>query len=256
MEPTKCPKCKKLIFKSDTICPHCRCEVNSYIEEHTCINQLGEDVGMFTGKGIPTLISGIVFLLLACLSFGTDTTSIVVFLLFGVVAVILLVSAFKAMFVNKKKGVCPYCKSELFLLPVDGEANVKCPVCGNTMKVTKETVETQFEVNGDEKLSKEDIDEYFIAVATYGFDLCGWTYWDSSVHHAEGQLDRLQRATTSDNMFVLDYDEVTKTARVSGEKDDVYIVNEHGCSCRDFRFRQLPCKHMYLVATEMVNKNQ
>ena len=252
MEFKKCPQCKKIILNTDSICPYCGCDVDSHIEEHTHMNQLGEDVNVFTGKGIMTLIFGFLFLFFSLLSFGSDTTSIAMCLIFGILAVALIVCAFRGMFVNKRKAVCPYCGIELLLLPVEQNTKVKCPSCGNTIKETKDAVETSFECDKSE-VTKADINEYLLMKISNDFERCGWTDWDKSVHYAEGQIDRLGRAIEETDMTVVGYDEESQTAKVISSKGYSYTVSKFGCTCKDFVERQLPCKHMYLVAMEIAD---
>jgi len=86
----------------------------------------------------------------------------------------------------------------------------------------------------------EEIDQLFCEV--------GWHTWDQSVHLVEGQVDRYRRGLADESITILDYDEDTKNAAVSGKSGSAYRTCENSCTCRDYQSRNLPCKHMYYLA--------
>ena len=63
-----------------------------------------------------------------------------------------------------------------------------------------------------------------------------------------GQEERQKRALYSQTMRIINFDPITGQALVHGESGQDYDVNGMGCSCKDFRVRKLPCKHMYFVS--------
>lgn len=73
-----------------------------------------------------------------------------------------------------------------------------------------------------------------------------WSVWDDSIHMADGQSDRVQRALVQSFPVI----RVKKggVSVVRGSKGDLYNVSFEGCSCEDFKRRHLPCKHMYSLA--------
>lgn len=82
----------------------------------------------------------------------------------------------------------------------------------------------------------------------------GWnSYWDDSIHHAEGQLDRLERAVALDSIRLIKYSEHSGYAKILGTKRAYYLVNQYRCSCPDFRKRRMPCKHIYFLALTIPN---
>lgn len=85
------------------------------------------------------------------------------------------------------------------------------------------------------------------------FDSIGWIAWGYGIHLLDGQSERMMRAANSQSMKLLGYDPKTHRACVQGEHGIVYDLDEQGCSCPDFRQRQLPCKHMYFVLLEVCN---
>lgn len=87
---------------------------------------------------------------------------------------------------------------------------------------------------------------------TYGrcHFLKDWSDWEVSVHSDDAQISRQGRAMTYPFMF--DIDTNTKTARFSSTSDlPYYDTSLSQCNCYDFQGRQLPCKHMYRLATEL-----
>ena len=73
-----------------------------------------------------------------------------------------------------------------------------------------------------------------------------WFTWDDSIHRAEGQSDRIERAVTQDLPVLRK--KKNGTFFVRGTKGDIYIVSYESCTCKDFTRRGLPCKHMYAIA--------
>ena len=78
----------------------------------------------------------------------------------------------------------------------------------------------------------------------------GWDVWDSSIHDAPGQFERVERGIMDRSISVLCYDPKYQLAKVQG-KTGVYLTSSARCSCPDFRKRRLPCKHMYALAVEL-----
>lgn len=78
----------------------------------------------------------------------------------------------------------------------------------------------------------------------------GWDVWDISIHEAQGQYERMERAATDSDIKVLSYDPKYQLAKVQG-KSAVYLTGCKRCSCPDYRKRHLPCKHMYALAMEL-----
>lgn len=78
------------------------------------------------------------------------------------------------------------------------------------------------------------------SVATFG---C----WDVSIHGADGQDVRLDRALFQ-NLVISSYDAETGVAEVLGSRGGVYETTLNSCTCEDFQRRGLPCKHIYKLA--------
>lgn len=79
------------------------------------------------------------------------------------------------------------------------------------------------------------------------FKRIGWGAWGAPSHLTDEQATRMQRAADSTTMELLEYNPNIHTAVVRGEHGSVYHIDGYGCSCPDFRARQLPCKHMYFA---------
>ena len=72
--------------------------------------------------------------------------------------------------------------------------------------------------------------------------------WDTTVHEAPGQSDRMRRAKEQPIQIV----RVQKNgiAIVRGSTGILYQTGLGGCTCEDFKRRGLPCKHIYALAIE------
>lgn len=74
-----------------------------------------------------------------------------------------------------------------------------------------------------------------------------FSYWDISIHHEEGQYERIIRSKT---VKIIRYNPDSGIAEVDGSKGNVYETSFESCTCMDFTTRQLPCKHMYKLASQ------
>lgn len=78
------------------------------------------------------------------------------------------------------------------------------------------------------------------SVATFG---C----WDLSIHDADGQDVRFDRALYQ-NIVISSYNVETGVAEILGSRGGVYETTLDACTCEDFHRRGLPCKHIYKLA--------
>lgn len=102
------------------------------------------------------------------------------------------------------------------------------------------------------KYSKEmaEINRKFIELIKHDFEKNGWTTWQPHTHTMPGQLERLKRAADPNaDIHLIHYNPKNGMAKILGTEGKYYLVCEKRCSCPDFRERQLPCKHMYFLAT-------
>ena len=70
--------------------------------------------------------------------------------------------------------------------------------------------------------------------------------WDESVHNTPDQQKRRESAKSPD-MQILSLDVKAKSANIKSRSGSVYQVTTESCSCKDFKMRKLPCKHMYML---------
>ena len=100
-------------------------------------------------------------------------------------------------------------------------------------------------------VTPSEMRNYTINAISKDFHRPRWDIWDDSVHRADGQYDRIERAFHSERgvFKILKYNADTGTATIKG-KTGTYSTSPEGCSCKDFAFRNLPCKHMYFLAAE------
>lgn len=77
-----------------------------------------------------------------------------------------------------------------------------------------------------------------------------WSEWEVAVHNDADQISRQGRAMTYP--FTFDIDPAAKTARFSSTSDlPYYDTSLSQCTCGDFQYRHLPCKHIYRLAVEL-----
>lgn len=104
---------------------------------------------------------------------------------------------------------------------------------------------------GRRYITQTDIQKYTIHEISEDFlAMPGWDIWDTSIHEAPGQYERMERAATNKEISILSYDPEYQLAKVQG-KTAVYLTSCKRCSCPDYRKRRLPCKHMYALAMEL-----
>lgn len=84
------------------------------------------------------------------------------------------------------------------------------------------------------------------------FAALGWNKWDSSIHGQPEQYKRITRGNDPHSSFrIYEYSSASGHAKVTGSTGSMYLVSGNGCSCRDFHDRNLPCKHMYYLASRL-----
>ena len=119
-------------------------------------------------------------------------------------------------------------------------------------KAQKAAIERQRQILEEQKRAQEEqekIRKQTIQKIINDFAKTGWTDWNDTIHNTSAQFERIKKATTSNNINLIAYNPHTGYAKIRGESGHYYLVNSHRCSCPDFRDRQLPCKHMYYLAT-------
>lgn len=74
--------------------------------------------------------------------------------------------------------------------------------------------------------------------------------WNEKVHRGAAQSDRFERAM-HDGIAIIGYNAKTGVATISGSTGNKYTTTLDYCSCEDFSKRSKPCKHIYLLASQM-----
>lgn len=104
---------------------------------------------------------------------------------------------------------------------------------------------------GNRYVTQADIQKFTVHEMSEDFlAMPGWDIWDSSIHEAPGQYERMGRAAMDKEISILSYDPKYRLAKAQG-KAAVYLTSCKRCSCPDYRKRRLPCKHMYALAMEL-----
>lgn len=113
----------------------------------------------------------------------------------------------------------------------------------------KEFLHKVAEFTGSNKVTQYNIQAFLADNTAKDFaKIPGWDKWTADKHLMVGQEERQKRALYSQTMRIINFDPTTGQALVHGESGQDYEVSGKGCSCKDFRVRKLPCKHMYFVS--------
>lgn len=103
----------------------------------------------------------------------------------------------------------------------------------------------------EEKVKSEQ--QAVIKAVEDDFIRIGWTRWTHEQHVADGQYERLVSAMNDKKLKLASIDRGSCAGVVEGSSP--YDVSGNGCTCQDFMHRQLPCKHMYLLISELLNES-
>lgn len=76
---------------------------------------------------------------------------------------------------------------------------------------------------------------------------CIFYKWPDTVSHEPEQLYRIRRAAT-ENISIVSYNYDDRNAVIRGNSGAMYTTSLDGCTCEDYLKRELPCKHMYVLA--------
>jgi predicted nucleic acid-binding Zn finger protein len=74
--------------------------------------------------------------------------------------------------------------------------------------------------------------------------------WDSIIHDSHEQVKRIcaaQKISSSKINLSSDFSNII----VHGSGSEPYVATLNDCTCSDFSFRRLPCKHIYRLAIEI-----
>lgn len=75
------------------------------------------------------------------------------------------------------------------------------------------------------------------------FTQIGWNNWDDDAFLSDGQYERLVKAYYDKKMSVVEVSADKKFGKVLSSSE--YTISPNGCTCSDFSYRKLPCKHMF-----------
>ncbi|MCM1061720.1 MAG: SWIM zinc finger domain-containing protein [Eubacterium sp.] len=85
------------------------------------------------------------------------------------------------------------------------------------------------------------------------FSLLGWgKFWDLKQLTEDGQFERFEQSVVDTSLRLIEVNEESKSGTVA---DSVRLcrVSGSGCSCSDFTYNGLPCKHIYFLASVLVD---
>lgn len=112
----------------------------------------------------------------------------------------------------------------------------------------KEKIRLEQEQRYELRRKQEEKRQQIITMITDAFAKIGWDNWDEKIHRYPEQYARLERAL-NEPPAILQYDKNFKMAKVESQSTSkCYLVRKEGCSCPDFKKRNIPCKHMYHLA--------
>ena len=102
------------------------------------------------------------------------------------------------------------------------------------------------------KPSQSEQNSRLVQAVIDDFAALGWNKWNSSIHSQTDQYKRIVRGNDPHSSFrIYEYSSTSGHAKVTGSAGNMYLVSGSGCSCRDFHDRNLPCKHMYYLASRL-----
>lgn len=98
----------------------------------------------------------------------------------------------------------------------------------------------------------EDVQNLALTQVEQDFALLGWNKkWTSEQLFTEGQFERLEQSVMDSNLKLVEVNKKSKTGIID-DRIAYCKVSGAGCSCADFIYRGLPCKHMYYLAGVLV----
>ena len=284
MDKKICPECQKEIPADAKVCPSCACFFDNMDKQPPSSIQDDDDTKICpltdndaTKKkktyialaGVCCIVVG--FLLLEVVAIGS-------ILLLGVGLYLLFYSS--TINTDIQRGLCPYCRKELVVKQKQIQISFFCPSCKKLVVQTPTTLEAieetpketaaateavkpsqddseliyrepritlEVEFRRDNRTYKPWASDIDLQQVCDQFAALGWDLWDSSIHYAQGQADRVKRGRT-EGIVLIWYNQRTGYAKVKNARGRYYLVSRAGCSCPDFRDRGLPCKHMYFLA--------
>lgn len=84
------------------------------------------------------------------------------------------------------------------------------------------------------------------------FTALGWNNWTPEQLTAEGQFERWEQAAADTDLELIEIDEKSGGAKIE-DNSRLYRVSGEKCSCTDFIYSGLPCKHMYFLASALMD---
>lgn len=88
------------------------------------------------------------------------------------------------------------------------------------------------------------------------FAALGWNNWTPEQLTAEGQFERLEQSITDTGLNIIEIDEKSGDGKIE-DNSRLYRVSGEKCSCIDFIYSGLPCKHMFFLAGSLMDlRNQ
>ncbi len=260
MEKRICPECQQEIPAGEKVCPNCACFLDDMDKQPPSglLDEVRKKSFPLTDKDAAYKQKK-QFLLasLICLAVGFFLIPLVpvgAILLIGVE--LYLLYRYSTIKVDTQRGLCPYCRTELVVK--QKQTSFYCPSCKKLVIQTATTLETpeiekprltlEVEFRRDNRTYKPWASDIDLQQVCDQFAALGWDLWDSSIHYAQGQADRVKRGRT-EGIVLIWYNQRTGYAKVKNARGRYYLVSRAGCSCPDFRDRGLPCKHMYFLAS-------
>ncbi|MBD5111812.1 MAG: SWIM zinc finger family protein, partial [Ruminococcaceae bacterium] len=76
--------------------------------------------------------------------------------------------------------------------------------------------------------------------------------WTPEQLTAEGQFERLEQSITDTGLNIIEIDEKSGDGKIE-DNSRLYRVSGEKCSCIDFIYSGLPCKHMFFLASSLMD---
>lgn len=98
-----------------------------------------------------------------------------------------------------------------------------------------------------------DAQNHALKQVKHDFALLGWGKFRSLKQLTEdGQFERFEQSVVDTSLKIVEINEESNSGTIA-DSVRLYRVSGSGCSCSDFAYNGLPCKHIYFLANALVD---
>lgn len=120
-------------------------------------------------------------------------------------------------------------------------------------KLLSETYEKIKDIRCSSLKQITEVQSLALAQVEQDFITLDWNkYWTSEQLFSNGQFERFEQSVIDTDLKIVDINDNNKSGVI---EDRVALCKVSGseCNCADFVFRGLPCRHMYYLASALIN---